>query len=152
MEAVLDAAKKLVNVLIVDDSSNDIFFMKLALRRSLRMMHLDSVDSGEKALEYLEWRSRQKVLPDVILLDLTLPGKISGWDVLKEIKGDPLLCDIPVIVVSGSNNVRDVLQAREMESAFYLVKPIDMVNFDNLTKVVERILDEKRWGSQAAEA
>lgn len=147
MEAVLETSKKMVRILIVDDSSNDIFFMKLALRRSLRMMHLDSVENGEKALEYLDRNGREATLPDLILLDLTLPGKVSGWDVLEAVKKDPALGKIPVIVVSGSNSVRDVLQAREMESHFYLVKPMDMVDFDNLTKVVEKILDEERAGS-----
>jgi CheY-like chemotaxis protein len=133
----------MVNILVVEDSSDDVFFMQLALRRSLRMMHVDVVNNGDKAMEYLALKGQEGALPDLILLDLTLPGR-SGWNVLTAVKGDPLLAHIPVVVVSGSHDPRDVLQARELESAFYLVKPMDMIEFDNLTKVVEKILDERR--------
>ena len=133
-------AKRTVEILLVEDNLTDSFFMRLALRQSRRPFKLMMAKDGDMAMEILRELEGRGALPELILLDLRLPGR-SGWDVLSEIKRDEVLRGIPVIVVSGFNNEGEVQKAREMERVTYLVKPIDMVNFLELPRVVDRILD-----------
>lgn len=133
-------AKRTVEILLVEDNLTDSFFMRLALRQSRRPFKLMMAKDGDMAMEILRELEGRGALPELILLDLRLPGR-SGWDVLSEIKRDEALRGIPVIVVSGFNNEGEVQKAREMERVTYLVKPIDMVNFLELPRVVDRILD-----------
>ena len=132
--------KRTVEILLVEDNLTDSFFMRLALRQSRRPFKLTIAKDGDEAMEFLREFEAREALPKLILLDLRLPGR-SGWDVLSEIKRDEALRGIPVIVVSGFNNEGEVERAREMERVTYLVKPIDMVNFLELPRVVDRILD-----------
>lgn len=139
MPNILEAPNKTVDILMVEDDPNDVFFMQLALRRDQRPIHVKTVSNGDEAMDHLRRQEKRSALPDLVLLDLGLPGK-NGWEVLAEIKKDPVLGRIPVIVVSGSNNIKDVLHAREMESNFYLVKPMNPVDFPSLPKVVDWIV------------
>lgn len=144
------APAKTIEILMVEDNSNDVFFMQLALRRDQHAIRVKTAADGLEAMDYLRRQEKRGLLPDLILLDLSLPGK-DGWQVLAELKEDPILGRIPVIVVSGSNSVKDVLHAREMESDFYLVKPMDMVDFSVLPKVVGQILGQTHPDPQAVE-
>ncbi len=79
--------------------------------------------------------------PDLVLLDLNLL-KISGWDVLENIKQDPHLSRIRVLVVTASDNEKDKWHAHSLGADDYLVKPPDMFQFPGLIKTIDRLLEE----------
>ncbi|HVZ79799.1 MAG TPA: response regulator [bacterium] len=145
MATILEVSKKTVEVLMVEDHAADSFFMRQALKNSRHPIHVEMITDGETALEYLRRQAGRGSLPDLILLDLSLPGK-DGREVLAEIKVDPRLENIPLVVVSGSSNASDVLDSRELESDFYLVKPLNMLEFPALPRVVDRILEGRAKG------
>jgi CheY-like chemotaxis protein len=130
-------------VLIADDDQNDVFFLRRAFQKSGLSHRLFEVQDGQQAVDYLSglppFQDRsQYPLPSLLLLDLKMP-KMTGFEVLSWLKTQPALQQIPVVVLSGSNQVRDVEQARSLGAAEYHVKPAD---FDDLLKFV-RDLDVK---------
>ena len=106
--------------------------------RVANVIHL--VEDGESALDFLLRRGEHRdpessPRPSVILLDLRLP-KIDGLEVLKAIKSDASLSDIPVVVLTSSQAERDVAEAYEYHANSYLVKPVD---FDKFTEMMEHL-------------
>lgn len=89
-----------------------------------------TVPSGQEALSYLrrEEQHADRPAPDIIFLDLHLPRE-SGLDVLRTIKADPILVTTPVVVVSGSENPREVREAYELHASCYVRKPADLHQF-----------------------
>jgi CheY-like chemotaxis protein len=127
-----------VELLLVEDDPNDV---ELALR-SLRKHHLANkihvARDGEEALDFLHARGpyagRNGVaLPRVVFLDLKLP-KVSGLEVLKEMKGDPRFHSIPVVVMTSSREQRDLLEGYRLGVNSYIQKPIDFDQFQNVVK------------------
>jgi CheY-like chemotaxis protein len=100
---------------------------------------LSVVSDGVEAMEYIrgegEFAGRER--PDLVLLDLNLPRK-SGAEVLKEIKSDPQLTTIPVVVLTTSRAEADVLRSYEMHANAYITKPVD---FDRFGEIVQQIDD-----------
>ena len=119
--------------LLVDDSEDDVLLMRRALLIANVINPLHVVKSGEEAIDYLSgeasYGNRQEFpIPSIILLDLKLPGK-SGFDVLKWIRKQAALRAVRVIVLTSSNDIRDVGQAYELGANSFIVKP---VAFDQL--------------------
>ena len=106
-------------VLLVEDSEDDAYFFKRALRKAAVACKVDHVPNGAKAIEHLE---RSPQLPHLIFLDLKMPV-VSGFDVLQWIRTAKLVGP-KVFVLSGSNDNLDRARARELGAADYLVKPI----------------------------
>ena len=125
------------DILLVEDNPGDARLLKEALRSLGHTLNLTVVEDGEEAIHYL--RSRRGVLPRVIFLDLNLPRK-DGRQVLAEIKGDPVLRRIPVIVLTTSEAEPDILNAYQLQANCYIHKPTD---FDRYLEVVKSC--EKFW-------
>ena len=134
-------ADRNVEILMAEDNQTDVHLMKIVLEHSRLPVRLNAVHNGEQAIAYLHHEGPFSGAPDpdLILLDLTLP-KMSGWDVLTEIKRDPALNHIPVLIVTGSRNEKDVRQAYSMNVESYIVKPMNMLEFPILIKTIERII------------
>jgi CheY-like chemotaxis protein len=130
-------AVKPVRILLVEDSPTDVELTQRALRRAKVANELHCVTDGESALRYLrnEGEFAGAVRPELILLDLRLPGK-SGLEVLEEVKVDPSLRTIPVIVLTTSTADEDVTRAYQSYVNAYIRKPID---FQELIEVVRTI-------------
>ncbi len=94
---------------------------------------LTCVESGRAALDLLQ---HQENIPDVVLLDLNMPG-MSGFEVLQSMKKDARLGQIPVVILSTSNARQDVQRAYTLHASSYLVKS---VNFDHFVEQLEKIL------------
>jgi chemotaxis family two-component system response regulator Rcp1 len=142
MAATAETLVKTVEILLVEDNQTDVYFIREALKRSKYSIRLEVVYDGEKALAYLRHQGPflQSTSPELVLLDLNLP-KMNGWEVLTEIKRDPLLSRTPVLVVTTSGTVTDAIRARQLRADFYIVKPLNMIEFPMLIKAVDRILN-----------
>ncbi|MBM4050393.1 MAG: response regulator, partial [Planctomycetes bacterium] len=117
-------------VLLIEDNPSD---ARLTLEAFKLTEHAANLTVAKDALEALAILRRQgKHLaahqPDLILLDLNLPKK-DGRDFLAEVKGDPFLRCIPVIVLTGSNSKHDVLKSYDLHANCYVVKPVDLDEF-----------------------
>ncbi len=127
-----------VDILLVEDSGVERLLTMDALR-GLRVAHtLHCVDDGEEAMEFLRRAGAysRAPRPDLILLDLKLPRK-NGCEVLEEIKADPALRSIPVVVLSSSAAEEDLREAYGAHANCYLTKPIDLEQFGRVARSLE---------------
>ncbi|MBB5376388.1 CheY-like chemotaxis protein [Deinococcus metalli] len=115
-----------LRVLIVDDNPMDRLLAREAFGGHENGVVVDTCASGERALNFL--RELDTALPDVMLLDLNMPG-LHGFDVLAQMKDDPRLALIPVVILSTSGNAGDVQQAYTLHASSYLVKDHDFASF-----------------------
>lgn len=129
----------LISVLLVEDDPGDVMLVREAFADHELGNRLNVVDDGVKAIEYVRRRGEfaDSERPDLILLDLNLPRK-SGAEVLAEIKGDPDLSTIPIVVLTTSDSEEDVLRAYRHHANAYIAKPVD---FDRFREIVHRIDD-----------
>ena len=116
----------LLKILLADDDQEDILFIKEAFSSSDLNVEFDEVEDGQALMDRLlipfKEGSREVVLPNLILLDLNMPRK-SGQEALKEIKADPRLQKIPVIILTTSRRKKDVEIAYGAGANCYVTKP-----------------------------
>ena len=128
-----------IQILMVEDNPDDIELTVEALKDARVANHLTVVQDGEEALSYLRCRGKyaQAIRPDLILLDLNMPRK-NGRDVLRDIKNDPKLKRIPVVILTTSQAEDDILHTYDLHANCYITKPVD---FNQFLKVVRSIED-----------
>lgn len=128
-----------ISILLVEDNPGDVRLTIEALKEGKFSNRLSVVSNGFEALEYLrrEGRYAGVARPDLILLDLNLPKK-NGREVLAEIKSDPALRRIPVVVLTTSEAEQDILKSYELSANCYITKPVDL---DQFLRVVKSIND-----------
>ena len=128
-----------IEVLLVEDDPGDVLMTREAFADNKVRNRLNVVSDGEEALAYLRRDPpyTDAVRPDLILLDLNLPRR-DGREVLAEIKGDPALHQIPVVVLTTSQSDEDILRSYELHANAYVTKPVD---FDRFIEVVRQIDD-----------
>ena len=126
-----------IEILMVEDNPGDVRLAQEAMKEAKMRNRLTVVHDGVEALAYLrrEGRFAQAVRPDLILLDLNLPRK-DGREVLAELKSDPDLKSIPVVVLTTSRAEQDVEGAYKLHANCYITKPVD---FNQFMKVVQQI-------------
>jgi CheY-like chemotaxis protein len=129
---------KPINILLVEDNPGDADLAREALENSKFNNNLQVVDDGEKAMAFLhrEGPYRDAPRPDLILLDLNLPKK-DGRQVLAEIKADPELKRIPVVILTTSRAEEDVLRTYNLHANCYITKPIDLNQFLHVVRSIE---------------
>jgi CheY-like chemotaxis protein len=119
-------------MLLVEDDARDVELTLDALEESNLANEVDVAHDGKEALDYLYYRGRfadrTRETPAVVLLDLKMP-KVSGIDVLRQIKTDEALKMIPVVVLSSSAEERDVIESYQLGVNAYVVKPVDIQQF-----------------------
>lgn len=133
----LDVELRPIEVLLVEDDPGDVLMTREAFEASKLHNRLSVVPDGVEALAYLrhEGRYSDASRPDLILLDLNLPRK-QGREVLAEVKDDPDLRSIPVVVLTTSEAEEDVLGSYQLYANAYVTKPVD---FDQFISAVRRI-------------
>lgn len=121
------ATVELAKIFLVEDNKGDIRLVEEALKECKFANKLTVARDGEDALAMLKRQNQYTdfVLPDIIFLDLNLPKK-DGREVLEEIKKDPILCKIPVIVLTSSKIEADVHHSYTNHANCYIVKPVDL--------------------------
>ena len=134
---------KPITILMADDDDDDRRLTKEALLEGRLVNDLRFVENGEELLDYLRHHGRYSAgeapRPGLILLDLNMPRK-DGRTVLKEIKGDPELRQIPVVVLTTSKADEDVFKSYDLGVNSYIVKP---VTFEALVDILQTL--EKYW-------
>ena len=127
--------RSISQILLIEDNPLDVDLIRHALEKIEGGVALSIARDGEEALGYLKRWAEGLPIPIVILLDLNLP-KISGFEVLKEIKTHSNYRILPVVILTASNNTEDIKQAYWLGANSYIVKSID---YDELTKTVNLI-------------
>jgi len=119
-----------IDILLVEDSPGDVRLTREALKEGKVRNNLCVCADGVEALDFLRGRGEYvgAVRPDLILLDLNMPKK-DGREVLAEIKADPELRSIPVVILTTSEAEQDVLKSYNLHANCYISKPVDLVQF-----------------------
>ncbi len=132
------ATKRPVEILLVEDNPGDVRLTVECFKEGKIFNHISVVNDGEAAMAYLknEGDYAGAIRPDLILLDLNLPKK-DGRQVLKEIKDDPDLKTIPVIVLTTSKAEQDILSSYRLHANCYLEKPVKLDDFLRLIQMIE---------------
>jgi len=132
---------KPVEILLVEDNEGDVGLIEEVFEEAKIRNNIHVAEDGEEAILFLhgEGKFSGSPRPDIILLDLNLPKK-DGREVLKEIKEDNNLKNIPVVILTTSNAEKDILRAYDLHANAYITKPLD---FDQFIKVVGSI--ENFW-------
>lgn len=124
-------------ILLVEDSINDIELILAALEENRLANEVVVVRDGEEALDYLYrrgvFRLRMEGNPVVVLLDLKLP-KVDGLEVLAQLKSDPALRVVPVVVLTSSREEQDIINSYNLGTNAYVVKPVDFHEFVDAIK------------------
>lgn len=127
-----------IQVLLVEDNPGDADLTRESLESSPLPVELTVAVNGAQAVDMLHKRGpfALRSNPNLILLDLNLPG-LDGRAVLKDVKADPTLQQIPVCVLTSSASETDIFQSYRLGANCYLVKPIDFKTFQVLVRAVE---------------
>jgi CheY-like chemotaxis protein len=127
--------KKPGSILLIEDNPGDIRLIKEALRDYSNKLEIESIKDGVSALEVLRSSVSKDghIIPDIIILDLNLPKK-DGFEILTELKSEPLLKRIPVVIFTASRNMEDINRAYNLGANSYIVKPLEI---DRYFKAIE---------------
>jgi len=132
-----EALLNVIDVLLVEEDAGDVLMTREAFDAHKIANRLHVVDDGVKAIDFLrrdgEYANAPR--PGLILLDLNLPRR-SGREVLADVKSDPDLCDIPVVILTTSSAEEDIVRSYKLHANAYVTKP---VNFSRFVEVVRQI-------------
>ncbi len=143
----MNKEESVFKILLIDDNQDSIVIARRALKKVELNNQLWIAENGEEGLGLLKKCKEEKKdkedssRPDLILLDVNLP-KIDGMEVLKEVKADPLLKKIPVVVLTGSNRDADKLKSYELGCNSYIQKSS---RFEEFVRVINKIVEY--WGT-----
>jgi CheY-like chemotaxis protein len=128
-----------IEILLVEDNPGDVDLAREGLAEGKTHNNLHVVGDGEEALAFLRRQGKfaEAPRPDVILLDLNLPRK-DGRQVLAEIKSDPELMHIPVVVMTTSTDEQDILKSYRLHANCYITKPLKFQRFIEVVKNIEQ--------------
>jgi CheY-like chemotaxis protein len=127
---VTKSLPKRIEILLVEDSPADVLLTREAFEQNRIINSIHVAEDGVQAMDFLYKRGAyaSSPRPDLILLDLNLPRK-NGREVLAEIKADPELRKIPIVVLTTSSAEEDILRAYDLNANCYVVKPVGFNNF-----------------------
>lgn len=127
-----------IHILLVEDNEGDILLTKEAFAESKIFNSVSVARDGEEALDFLYKRGRfaHVLEPDLILMDINLP-KLDGKEVLVEIKKDPLLRSIPVVMLTTSSSEKDIMESYRNYANCYITKPVDLDKFLNIVDHIQ---------------
>jgi CheY-like chemotaxis protein len=140
----MDEKKRSVVILMADDDEDDRLMAKEAFAEVKLLNDFHTVEDGEELMEYLQRRGkyadpRSSPRPGIILLDLNMPKK-DGREALREIKADPALHHIPIVVLTTSKAEEDILRSYDLGVNSFIIKP---VTFDQLIDIMKTLT--KYW-------
>jgi two-component system, chemotaxis family, response regulator Rcp1 len=127
-----------IEILLVEDNPADVRLTREALTTSALWSKLNVVKDGQEALDYMRSTGQFAGVarPDLVLLDLNLPKK-DGREVLAEVKHDPDLAPIPIVILTTSSAEDDVIKAYGLHANCYITKPVDLRQFIGVVKTIE---------------
>ncbi|MFO0754716.1 MAG: response regulator [Thermodesulfovibrionales bacterium] len=127
-----------IDILLVEDNPGDVDLVREALSEAKMRNTLYVAWNGEEAMSFLRREDpyAEAPVPGLILLDLNLPVK-SGREVLEEIKADPVLDIIPVVILTTSKEEADIIRSYKLHANCYIIKPVDFEQFLKVVKSIE---------------
>lgn len=130
-------AGRSAEILVVDDNPGDVRLTVEALKGGVTRSRLHTARDGAEAIAFLRRTGGygDAPRPDLILLDLDMP-RVGGLQVLAEIRADAALKDIPVIILTGSQEMEDVVRTYNLNANCYVTKPIDLEQFTGMVKSI----------------
>jgi CheY-like chemotaxis protein len=133
-----DSRPEMVNILLVEPNPGDVRLFEEKFRQEKIFNSINTVSTGEAALEFVNQRGEYKdaASPDIILLDPQLPRK-SGIEVLSELRNEPELSEIPVIVLTSSELGEEIVKSHGLDADEYIKKPIEVEEFVAFVQKVE---------------
>jgi two-component system, OmpR family, response regulator MprA len=129
----------LLKVLVIDDEENIIEFIRLGLR--YEGFHVESASDGEQGVT-----AAQRINPDLVILDVMMPG-IDGLEVCRRLRDNPTTRDVPILMLTAKDEVKDRIIGLKTGADDYLTKPFD---FDELLERIRAILRRKNWARASA--
>ena len=120
---------------VADDDADDRLLIRDAFLETSDSLRLTFFESGDAMMSGLQDASARQALPKLILLDLNMPGK-SGRDIIAEIKTDPTLRGIPVVVLTTSRDEKDIADCYQLGASSYIVKP---VSYEELLEIARSV-------------
>jgi CheY-like chemotaxis protein len=128
----------MIQILLVEDDPGDVLITREAFAENKVRNTLDVVSDGEAAMAYLRRQGDFAAAPrpDLVLLDLNLPRR-DGHEVLAEIKSDPDLARIPVVILTTSDAEEDILRSYNLHANAYVTKPVDFERFLTVVKQID---------------
>ena len=128
-----------ISILLVEDNAGDVRLTQEALKEGRVANTLHVVNDGVEALQFLrrEGKYSNAPRPDLILLDLNLP-RLDGRQVLSEVKKDPELKRIPIVVLTTSKAEEDVLETYDLYANCYIAKPVEFDKFVGVIKMIDQ--------------
>ena len=138
MSVTMGQGGQLVEILLVEDNGGGVRLTREALKEGRIRNRLHVVSDGEHALRFLRKQEEYADVPrpDLILLDLNLP-RLDGREVLTDIKNDPLLKQIPVVVLTSSRAEKDLLSAYDQHANCFITKPVGFEDFMEVVRSIE---------------
>jgi len=142
------ALERAADILLVEDNPDDVDLTREAFREVGATSRLHVVESGIDAIAFLRHEGQYAAAPtpDLVLLDLNLPKK-SGHEVLAEIKADPRLRGIPVVVLTSSAAESDVARSYALAANGYVTKPVDLDDYFRVVRLIDNF-----WRKHSANA
>ena len=127
-----------IEILLVEDNPGDVRLTVEALKEGKVRNILHTVEDGEEAMKFLRRQEpyAKAPRPDLVLLDLNLP-KMNGREVLAEIKEDPNLRRIPVVILTVSKAEQDIVKTYDLHANCYINKPVDLEQFLTVVQSIE---------------
>ena len=127
-----------IDILLVENNPGDVRLTREAFKEGKVVNTLHVVQDGVEALEFLrhEGAYAKSIHPDIILLDLNLP-RMNGRELLANIKTDPELKRIPVVILTTSKSEVDIIESYDLHANCYITKPVDMERFITVVKSIE---------------
>ena len=134
----MTSAGRAIEILLVEDDPGDELITREAFEHNKLKNNLNVAHDGEEGLDYLYRRGKfaDAVRPDLILLDLNLP-KYDGRQLLEQVKSDPDLARIPIVVLTTSSAEEDILRSYQLHANAYVTKPVDLDQFINAVRQID---------------
>ena len=142
--------ERFLQILLIEDNPADVRLVTLALAGLVAQYKLKVVGNGREALDFLKKRDHyfDALRPDFIFLDLHLPI-IDGKEVLREIKKDPELENIPVVVVTGETFEQSYSEVNSLRANFFIPKPVTLDRFSIAIKYLEEVLGVRMFPKES---
>ena len=133
-----NAREKLIEILLVEDNPGDVRLTRESFKEGRLRNNMSVAEDGIEAMAFLhrEGKYTNAPRPDLILLDLNLPKK-DGREVLAEIKKDPELKRIPVVILTSSEAEKDIMKTYDLHANCYITKPVDLDQFIKAMRLIE---------------
>lgn len=124
-----------LEILLIEDNDADVEILRHTLQQEKVMLTLSRARDGDEAMRYL--RNNSNPRPDLILLDLNMPH-MDGREVLGELRVDPELDPIPVVVMTSSEEEKDIVRSYNLGAAAYVVKPLELQDIEDVVRSISK--------------